>query len=347
VLPDDITPKDLAPAARNELKTLSMENAERVARHMAMAAQAIDDDPVLAHEHAQAAMRHAGRVAVVRETLAITAYATGDFALALRELRTVRRITGRNDHAAMIVDSERGVGRPEKALEEGRSTDREELPIAQRVELAIAMSGARLDLGQTELALHELDIPEDDPNKAFEWSAGLFAARAAVLEDLGRSDEAAEWAHRAEIAADAVETRLAEDDTVMVHEMHARDLGLDWEDESAYADDDEDGTVDDDADAPNAAAESGAEELTAADEETSEDAQDAASDGAVVDEQPATDAYADTTSESDGEELAVEAGDIADDASYDPAEGEPTIEDEVSEILAEAGITDDENGSEK
>ncbi|MFP3590038.1 hypothetical protein SCB29_41490, partial [Paraburkholderia sp. SIMBA_055] len=79
--------------------------------------------------------------------------------------------------------------------------------------------------------------------------------------DLGRSDEAAEWAHRAEIAADAVETRLAEDDTVMVHEMHARDLGLDWEDESAYADDDEDGKVDDDADAPNAAAESGAEEL--------------------------------------------------------------------------------------
>jgi hypothetical protein len=205
---------------------------------MAMAAQAIDDDPVLAHEHAQAAMRHAGRVAVVRETLAITAYATGDFALALRELRTVRRITGRNDHAAMIVDSERGVGRAEKALEEGRAVDREALPVAQRVELAIAMSGARLDLGQTELALHELDIPEDDPNKAYEWSAGLFAARAAVLEDLGRSDEAAEWAHRAEVAADAVETRLAEDDTVTVHEMHARDLGLDWEDESEYVDDD-------------------------------------------------------------------------------------------------------------
>ena len=29
-----------------------------------------------------------GRIGVVRETLAITAYATGDFALALRELRT-------------------------------------------------------------------------------------------------------------------------------------------------------------------------------------------------------------------------------------------------------------------
>jgi len=208
------------PSARNELKTLSEENAERVARHMAMAAQVIDDDPELAHEHAQAAMRHAGRVGVVRETLAITAYATGDFALALRELRTVRRITGRNDHAAMIVDSERGVGRPEKALEEGRGVNREDLPVEQRVELAIALSGARLDLGQTELALHELEIPEDDPDRAFGWSAGLFAARAAVLSDLGRDDEAAEWARRAEVAGDAVASRLAEGDTVVIHEMY-------------------------------------------------------------------------------------------------------------------------------
>ena len=208
------------PSARNELKTLNEENAERVARHMAMAAQVIDDDPELAHEHAQAAMRHAGRVGVVRETLAITAYATGDFALALRELRTVRRITGRNDHAAMIVDSERGVGRPEKALEEGRAVNREDLPVEQRVELAIALSGARLDLGQTELALHELDIPEDDPDRAFGWSAGLFAARAAVLSDLGRDDEAAEWTRRAEVAGDAVASRLAEGDTVVIHEMY-------------------------------------------------------------------------------------------------------------------------------
>ena len=219
------------PSARNELKTLTEENAERVARHMAMAAQVIHDDPELAHEHAQAAMRHAGRVGVVRETLAITAYATGDFALALRELRTVRRITGRNEHAAMIVDSERGVGRPEKALEEGRGVNREDLPVDQRVELAIALSGARLDLGQTELALHELDIPEDDPNRAFDWSAGLFAARAAVLSDLGRDDEAAEWAHRAEVAGDAVASLRAEGDTVVIEEIYIPSLADEGSDE--------------------------------------------------------------------------------------------------------------------
>ena len=50
--------------------------------------------PAEALRHALAAGRRAGRVGVVRESVAIAAYATGDFALALRELRTFRRISG-------------------------------------------------------------------------------------------------------------------------------------------------------------------------------------------------------------------------------------------------------------
>ncbi len=204
VVPADVTPQDLNGAARNELKTLSKENAEQVARHLAMAARLIDDDPELAHAHALAASRSAGRIAVVRETVAITAYATGDFALAVRELRTYRRISGKDDQIALLVDSERGVGRPDRALEVGRAVDRAALPVEVRVELAIAMSGARLDLGENERALQELDIPELDPDRAFSWSPGLFAARAAVLEELGRLDEAAQWQRRADIAEDAL-----------------------------------------------------------------------------------------------------------------------------------------------
>ena len=203
-IPDDVTGRDLNGQARNELKTLSKENAEEVARHLAMAARLIDDDPQLAHEHALAASRRAGRIAVVRETVAITAYATGDFALALRELRTYRRISGRDDQIALMVDSERGVGRPDRALEVGRAVDRATLPVDVRVELAIAMSGARLDLGQPDRALQELDIPELDPDRAFSWSPGLFAARAAVLEELGRHDEADQWQRRAEVADNAL-----------------------------------------------------------------------------------------------------------------------------------------------
>jgi hypothetical protein len=200
---------------------LSKDNAENVARHLAMAARLIDDEPELAHEHALAASRSAGRVGVVRETVAITAYAVGDFALALRELRTHRRITGSDEQLPLIVDSERGVGRPDRALEEGRSVDRSALSVPVRVQLAIAMSGARLDLGQTERALQELDIPEADPDRAFDWSPALFTARAAVLEELGRHDDAAEWERRAQIASDALDAAygLADREVIVVEEI--------------------------------------------------------------------------------------------------------------------------------
>ena len=229
-VPAEVTGRDLHGAARNELKTLSKENAEEVARHLAMAARLIDEDPVLAHEHALAASRRAGRIAVVRETVAITAYATGDFALALRELRTYRRISGRDDQIALMVDSERGVGRPDRALEVGRAVDRASLSAEVRVELAIAMSGARLDLGQLDRALQELDIPELDPDRAFSWSPALFAARAAVLEDLGRTDDAAQWRHRAEVAEEALGASGADEEVVVVDEID--ELAPDDSDES-------------------------------------------------------------------------------------------------------------------
>jgi len=216
IVPDEVTASDLNGAARNQLKTLSKENADEVARHLAMAAEVIDEDPELAHRHAIAATRRAGRIAVVRETAAITAYAIGDYAVALRELRTYRRISGKDDQIALMVDSERGVGRPDRALEVGRAVDRSTLSTDVRVELAIAMSGARLDLDQTERALQELDIPELDPDRAFEWSPALFAARAVVLEELGRDDEAREWRRRAEVAADALNAANGDDDDLEV-----------------------------------------------------------------------------------------------------------------------------------
>ena len=237
-IPEDVTGRDLNGQARNELKTLSKENAEEVARHLAMAARLIDDDPALAHEHALAASRRAGRIAVVRETVAITAYATGDFALALRELRTYRRISGRDDQIALMVDSERGVGRADRALEVGRTVDRAALPVDVRVELAIAMSGARLDLGQTERALQELDIPELDPDRAFSWSPALFAARATVLEELGRVEEAQGWQRRADIAAEALGAVDADLEEIEIDEIEELEIDDEPGDETGDASED-------------------------------------------------------------------------------------------------------------
>jgi len=323
-IPDDVTPSDLQAAARNELKTLSKENADEVARHLAMASQLIDEDPQLAHQHAVSASRRAGRIAVVRETLAITAYATGDFALALRELRTYRRISGRDDQIALMVDSERGVGRADRALEVGRAVDRSTLETPVRVELAIAMSGARLDLGEPERALQELDIPELDPDRAFEWSPALFAARAAVLEELGRTDEAAQWQRRAEVAGEAIDAAsgLGDLETVFVEEVLEED-------------DDEDEVFDD------------VEDLDEV------DVDDAVLEEEILDEDD--DAVA-SDDEDDDDDVASDDDDIADadDAVDGPDEVEVqvvsapepelteheefSVADEVAEILVDAGV---------
>jgi len=243
VIPDDVQPKDLDRVARSQLKTLSKENADGVAQHLAMVARLIDTDPALAHAHAVSAARRAGRIAVVRETLAITAYSIGDFALALRELRTYRRISGRDDQLPLMVDSERGLGRPDRALELGRSVPRGSLAVEVQVLLAIAMSGARLDLGQTDAALDELQIPQLDPKTAFSWSPALFDAYAAVLEDLGREAEAEEWWQRSDRASDAIDAgdREPEDDVIEIVE-EGQD-GVVLEDEEEAEDDEEEPPV--------------------------------------------------------------------------------------------------------
>ena len=313
-----------------------------------MAAREIDENPALAHEHAQAAVRHAGRVAVARETLAITAYRTGDFSLSLRELRTLRRITGRNEHIAMIVDSERGVGRPEKALEEGTGAVRDELDTAQRVQLAIAMSGARLDLGQTELALAELDINELDPDLAYSWSPGLFAARAAVLEDLGLTDEAEEWARRADVAADAIAQEMARDDELIVDEIPEMDLDEAGPDETPDVSADGESPAEAEAEADDS--EGGEAVLDAetgpAQDSDADAAETAATDSADPAELDDVIAPVGGGPDSSDEEHSVSEDDSANapdgsaagadsDAAPDP---DVAVEDEMSEILVEAGI---------
>src|SRR6218665_544818 len=217
IILDDIQPRDLDRGARAELKPLTKENADWVARHLVAASRALETDPHLAHRHALAAARRAGRIAVVRETLGITAYATGDFGLAVREFRTFRRISGRNDQIALLVDSERGIQRPDRALETGRAVDRSTLSPEVQVALAIALSGARLDLGQIALALSELEIPQLDPDRAFSYSPDLFRAYAEVLTELGRTGEASTWLERAERAEEGLE--LKSDDVGVIVEI--------------------------------------------------------------------------------------------------------------------------------
>jgi 23S rRNA pseudouridine2605 synthase len=215
LIPSEITPEDLEYGVRVQLKTLTPENADMVARHLAMVSLLIDDDPKLAHKHAVAAAYRAGRLALVHETVGITAYAIGDFSLALRELLTHRRLTGSNDQLPLIIDSERGLGRPERGLQAANGVDRKTLEPGVRINLAIALSGARLDLGQTQEALEELEIAELTPKRVLPQSPLLFRSYAECLREVGR--DGSEWdslADRAEFALQNVngeEIRLLEE----------------------------------------------------------------------------------------------------------------------------------------
>lgn len=344
-LPADVEARDLPKEARVELKTLSKDNADWVAQHLVMAGRLIDENPELAHRHALSAARRAGRIGVVRETLAITAYASGDFALALRELRTYRRITGSNDQIALMVDSERGVGRPDRALELGRSIDRSALPADVQVALAIAMSGARLDLGHEEAALAELEIPQLDPNRAFSWSPDLFHAYAEVLEALGRDADSASWRERAERAELALEEAHADAELETVHVIEEEfELAVVMDDVESLEGDEAEGEFgfdavaeDEDAFSDEATGEAAAPARSDdefADEAVSDEpagnenaADEAAAEEAAADEAAAGEAAADEAAgaEAVAGEVVVDEGDTA---ATDAAPTDETTEDE-------------------
>jgi hypothetical protein len=205
---------DLDPAARRDLLSLDKSNAEAVARHLVMAAQLVDDDPELALAHARAARGRAGRIAVVRETAGVTAYHAGEWAEALSELRAARRMAGGPGLLAVMADCERGLGRPERAIELGRSDEARELTGDDASELRMVVAGARMDLGQFDQAVVTLQTPDLDPSRSGPGAARLFYAYADALVAAGRIPDGLEWflnAAAADVEGDTdAEERVAE-----------------------------------------------------------------------------------------------------------------------------------------
>lgn len=218
-VPEEITGHELDPAVRRELGTLAKPTAVRVARHLVAAGQLLEDDPELALEHAQAARRAAPRLGVVREACGLAAYQAGRYDLALAELRAARRMTGSVEYVPVMADCERGLGRPERALDLVASVDRATLDLATRIELLIVEAGARRDLGQLAAALTVLDVPELRMRSAHPAIARLRYAYADTLTQLGRRKEAASWFARAAEADLEGETDAEERYAALVSEM--------------------------------------------------------------------------------------------------------------------------------
>ena len=204
-LPQGLEISDLDPSVLQDLKVLSKDNAERVAKHMLMATDLLYDDPKLALQHARAAKNRAGRVGVVRETNGVVAYHAGEWKEALSELRAARRISGGPGLLAVMADAERGLGRPEKALELGRSPEARELDEDGQIELAIVLAGARHDLGQHESAVAQLQRLNPSLDSQGLEQARLSYAYADALLATGEKAEAKRWfEHVAKIDVDGM-----------------------------------------------------------------------------------------------------------------------------------------------
>jgi tetratricopeptide (TPR) repeat protein len=208
--------------------------AETVARYLVAAE--LEKDPEQAYRYTQAARREAARIGIVREANGITAYRTGRWAEALAELRAARRMTGRGEYLPLMADSERALGRLDRALDLVRGDDARRLARPAQIELRIVESGIRRDQGLADAAVLALQVPELSDGRRHPWSARLFYAYGDALLAAGRPEEARDAFAQAVLVDDDEATnaleRLDELDGVTIEDL---------------TDDDED---DDDPEAP-------------------------------------------------------------------------------------------------
>ena len=246
---------------RDELGSLSFDRASTVGRYLIAAELATD--PEQAYRYAQAAKQLAARVGIVREVSGIMAYNSGRWAEALTELQAGRRMTGRNDYLPLMADSERGLGRLDRALDLVHSAEAKRLPRAAQIELRIVESGIRRDQGLADAAVLALQVPELTDGKPRPWSARLFYAYGEALLAAGRTEAAREAFSRAVVADEDEQTdalaRLDELDGISVTDLEddeddeeADDLedegDDDLDDESSALDDEDDDDEDDEDD---------------------------------------------------------------------------------------------------
>ncbi|MGW0480073.1 hypothetical protein [Nonomuraea sp. NPDC003214] len=225
-------------------------------RHLVAAERALEaDDPDKAHEHTKVARRFAARIGVVREAAGIVAYRAGHFSEALSDLRAARRMTGSEAYLPVMADCERGMGRPERALDLVRSPEAERLDRAGKIELSIVESGARRDLGQHDAAVITLQrLPELRDPQPRPWSARLAFAYADALAEAGHQEAATDWFGRAMAFDEDGETdaaeRYAELTGAVIEDVEEEfDYEDDFDDAGAASDQPEEDDSPDDAEA--------------------------------------------------------------------------------------------------
>jgi hypothetical protein len=153
-------------------------------------------------------------------------------------------MTGRNDYLPLMADSERGLGRLDRALDLVHSAEAKRLPRASQIELRIVESGIRRDQGLADAAVLALQVPELTDGKQRPWSARLFYAYGEALLAAGRTEAAREAFSRAVVADEDEQTdalaRLDQLDGISVTDLEDDEDDEEADDLEDEGDDDED-----------------------------------------------------------------------------------------------------------
>jgi hypothetical protein len=217
-IPEDITGKELDRSVLAQLSSLPEKLGQRVARHLVAAGMLVDEDPKTAYEHTLAARARASRLAVVREAVGEAAYAAGEYAEALSELRAAKRMNGAQDYIAIMADCERALGRPDRALALVKNANTEKFAPALIAELTIVEAGARLDRKEIDAALRTLENAHINSKSREPWVARLRYAYADALLVAGRPQDALQWFHR----TDAIDSEHATDASERAAELEKK-----------------------------------------------------------------------------------------------------------------------------
>lgn len=212
-LPEGIEDAQLPRGVRAELRSVPKDLADRIGARIIAAGLLIDEDPQQALAHVLVARRLAARLSIVREAVAETAYAAGEWATALSEYRTLRRMRGGAEYLPVIADCERALGRPRDALQIMQDPEVGRLDPDAQIELRIVEAGARSDMGQQAEA--ERVLRQTISHRALENSASDLArarvryAYADLLAQRGDAAASAWFEKAAQLDVDA-ETDAAE-----------------------------------------------------------------------------------------------------------------------------------------
>jgi tetratricopeptide (TPR) repeat protein len=183
-------PRDVLDEVRRTTKPTALRD---VVARLARAIELLErGDPGAALNEAEKARAMSPRSSSVREVLGLALYGQGRYADALKELKTYRRISGRNDQNHVIADSLRGVGKPRDAVPLADETLRDRTVSNEvKAEAVIVAASALADEGRYAEALAYLGRAKTREDVAEPFTLRLWYVKGDVLARAGRGDEAA------------------------------------------------------------------------------------------------------------------------------------------------------------